>query len=58
MNILKDESAQGAAEYILLIGGLIVIAIVALVIYRKYFSSKSGLKASSDIRKVRTSVTR
>ena len=32
MDILKDEGGQGAAEYILLFGGVIVIAIVALYI--------------------------
>jgi hypothetical protein len=55
MNFLDDESAQGAAEYILLFGGVIVIAIVAIVIYRKYFT-KTALKASLDINKVRASV--
>ena len=57
MHILKDESGQGAAEYILLFGGVIVIAIAALLIYRAYFAGNTGLKASSDISKVRTSVT-
>mgnify|MGYP000971888273 FL=1 len=53
MKFLKDEAGQGAAEYILLFGGVIVIAIVALLIYRAYFS-KSNLKASEDISEVRT----
>ncbi len=38
MEILKDEGGQGAAEYILLFGGVIVIAIAALLIYRAYFT--------------------
>lgn len=38
MKFLKDERGQGAAEYILLFGGVIVIAIVALVIYSNYFN--------------------
>lgn len=54
--IIKDESAQGAAEYILIFGGVIVVAIVALVIYRSYFKSQSGIKACQDIPKVRGSV--
>ena len=33
MEILKDEGGQGAAEYILLFGGVIVIAVAALLIY-------------------------
>ncbi|MGB9937564.1 MAG: class III signal peptide-containing protein, partial [Methanobacterium sp.] len=32
MDFLKDEGGQGAAEYILLFGGVIVIAIAALLI--------------------------
>ncbi|MCC7553492.1 MAG: class III signal peptide-containing protein [Methanobacteriaceae archaeon] len=52
---LKNEnSGQGAAEYILLFGGVIVIAIAALYIYNAYFkNSSSGLNASSDVQKVR-----
>jgi hypothetical protein len=57
MDFVKDEGGQGAAEYILLFGGVIVIAIAALLIYRAYFSGNSGLNASSDIQQVRTSVS-
>ena len=39
MEFLKDEGGQGAAEYILLFGGVIVIAIAALLIYQAYFSN-------------------
>lgn len=56
MEILKDEGGQGAAEYILLFGGVIVIAVAALLIYRAYFSNTSGLNASQDINSVRGSV--
>ncbi len=56
MDIVKDEGGQGAAEYILLFGGVIVIAIAALLIYRAYFSGNTALSASSDISTVRTSV--
>jgi hypothetical protein len=56
MKILKDEGGQGAAEYILLFGGVIVIAIAALLIYRAYFTQNSGLKASTDVNTVRGSV--
>jgi len=57
MEILKDEGGQGAAEYILLFGGVIVIAIAALLIYRAYFQGNSNLQASQDISSVRKSVT-
>jgi hypothetical protein len=56
MDIVKDEGGQGAAEYILLFGGVIVIAIAALLIYRAYFNGNSQLTASSDINTVRASV--
>jgi hypothetical protein len=56
MNLFRDESGQGAAEYILIFGGVIVIAIVALLIYRAYYKTNTGLKASADIIKVRGSV--
>ena len=52
---MKDEGGQGAAEYILLFGGVIVIAIAALVIYRSYFTNTSTLNSTSDISAVRTS---
>jgi hypothetical protein len=55
MKILKDECGQGAAEYILLFGGVIVIAIAALMIYRQYFSSTGGTFTGSDLNKVRSS---
>ena len=56
MEILKDEGGQGAAEYILLFGGVIVIAVAALLIYRAYFTGNSNLNASQDISTVRASV--
>jgi hypothetical protein len=56
MKFINDENGQGAAEYILLFGGVIVIAVAALLIYRAYFSGSSGLKATQDINNVRGSV--
>ena len=55
MNFLKDEAGQGAAEYILLFGGVIVIAIAALVIYRQYFDGNANIQTSTDISNVRSS---
>lgn len=55
MSFLKDEGGQGAAEYILLFGGVIVIAIAALVIYQAYFRETS-LNTAEDIENVRSSV--
>lgn len=56
MDIMKDEGGQGAAEYILLFGGVIVIAIAALMIYRAYFTGTAAANASNDISIVRASV--
>ncbi|MDI6881505.1 MAG: class III signal peptide-containing protein [Methanothermobacter sp.] len=55
MRLLKDEKGQGAAEYILLFGGVIVIAIVALILYRSYFQGQS-LNSVEDIQNVRTNL--
>ena len=57
MEILTDECGQGAAEYILLFGGVIVIAVAALAIYKQYYTNAGGLTTGSDLDKVRTSVT-
>jgi hypothetical protein len=56
MEFLKDEGGQGAAEYILLFGGVIVIAVAALIIYRQYFAGSGSATSGSDINAVRSSV--
>ena len=57
-SISKDNSGQGAAEYILLFGGVIVIALAGLLIYRSYFSNNaSWLNATQDISSIRSNVT-
>ena len=55
MDFLKDEGGQGAAEYILLFGGVIVIAIAALLIYRQYFQG-TNLNSAQDTSSVRGSL--
>jgi Flp pilus assembly pilin Flp len=54
MSFLKDEGGQGAAEYILLFGGIIVIAIAALLVYRSYIQGASSLNAAQDVETIRT----
>jgi hypothetical protein len=45
MKMLEEESGQGSAELILLFGGIIVIAIVALIAYKNYLNGLgSGIK--------------
>ncbi|MEN6292111.1 MAG: class III signal peptide-containing protein [Methanobacterium sp.] len=56
MEFLKDEGGQGAAEYILLFGGVIVIAIAVLLIYKKYYIESNNLNTASDLSSVRGSV--
>ena len=51
---INENSGQGAAEYILLFGGVIVIALLALTIYRSYMNTSDvSLKAKDDIIDVR-----
>lgn len=57
MDILMDEKGQGAAEYILLFGGVIVIAIAALIIYQSYFTGSPDF-VDDDLNTVRTNVAR
>ena len=56
MTILKDECGQGAAEYILLFGGVIVIAIAALLIYKNYFTNQPYF-TDQDLHTIRSSVS-
>ena len=56
MEFLKDEGGQGAAEYILLFGGVIVIAIAALYIYYTYLQGATNLKVTTDINTVRSTI--
>ena len=48
--ISKDNKGQGAAEYILLFGGVIVIALAGLLIYRSYFSNNASKRYRSTRR--------
>jgi len=57
MLFLKDESGQGAAEYILLFGGVILLAIAVLYIYYSYFDGLSPFRAADDIDVVRNNAT-
>ncbi len=54
---IRENSGQGAAEYILLFGGVLVIALLALTIYRSYMeTSDVSLKAKDDIIDVRNTI--
>jgi len=56
-NLKRETNGQGAAEYILLFGGVIVIAIAALMIYKSYFSNaQTDLNASNDFKDLRNAM--
>lgn len=58
MGILKEENAQGAAEYLLLLGGVIVIAIAAAVLYKNYvYGAGSAINSSTDMQNINQSLT-
>ncbi|MCG2828928.1 class III signal peptide-containing protein [Methanothermobacter sp. K4] len=56
MIIVFDECGQGAAEYILLFGGVIVIAIATLLIYTEYIKTTNPLNVATDLNNVREGV--
>lgn len=58
INIIKDEKGQGAAEYILLFGGVIIIALVALQIYSNYFADGETFSAKNDAEQIRQNLTK
>ena len=58
INILKDEKGQGAAEYILLFGGVIIIALAALQIYSSYFTNDTSFNVKDDAQQIRTNLTK
>lgn len=56
-SLINENSGQGAAEYILLFEGVLVIALLALTIYRSYMeTSDVSLKAKDDIIDVRNTI--
>ena len=52
----NETNGQGASEYILLFGGVVVIAIAALLIYRNYFQT-STLSSTADVDQLRSNLT-
>ena len=56
MAFVNDEFGQAVAEYILLFGGVIIIALAAIFVYRNYVDSTTPFNASIDLNKVRTRV--
>ncbi|MGE0064180.1 MAG: class III signal peptide-containing protein [Methanobacteriales archaeon] len=55
--MIFDEKGQGAAEYVLLFGAVIVFAILALLIYYSYFQGQGFFSSSEDLNTVRENVS-
>jgi Class III signal peptide len=55
MEIMEDEIAQTSAEMILLFGGIIVIAVVALIVYNNY-TKGLGEGTNSTVNNVTSSI--
>jgi uncharacterized protein (UPF0333 family) len=52
MQIIKEENAQGSAEFILILGGVIVIAIIAAVYYKHYLDGMGNAINSTDVQNI------
>lgn len=57
IDLINDQKGQGAAEYILLFGGVIIIALVALQIYSGYFQNGNTFSAKDDAEEIRRNLT-
>lgn len=58
MGIVKDEAAQTSAEYVLILGGIIVIALVAIIVYKNYVSGVgSNITNGSEMNSVNGNIT-
>lgn len=44
-----DESGQASAEFILLFGGIIVVVLLAIFMYRNYVNDLSGEIKSKEV---------
>lgn len=56
MGILKEESGQGAAEYLLIFGGVIVIVIAAALYYKNYLSGMGSEINKTDLQNINNSL--
>ncbi len=56
MGILEEERAQGAAEFLLIFGGIIVIVIAAGVYYRNYLNGAGNEINKTDVNNINQSL--
>lgn len=53
MGVIEDEAAQTSAEFVLIFGGIIVIVLIALIVYRNYVNGLGDeLANGSEIQSV------
>jgi len=55
-NLIGDNKAQGAAELILLIGGMIIIVLIAIFIYKNYVSTLGEELNSNELKSLNSSI--
>ncbi len=56
MGILKEERAQGAAEFLLIFGGIIIVVIIASVGYKNYLNSSGNEINKTDVNNINKSL--
>ena len=56
MNIIKDDSAQTSAEFLMLFGGVIIIVIVFAIVYRNYVKGLGNQINGTDLQNVTQSI--
>jgi len=58
IGILEDETAQTAAEYLMILGGIIVIVLVAMISYQDYIRGLgSSITDGSEVSSVNGNLT-
>lgn len=56
--MVEDEAAQSSAEYIMIIGGIIVIVLVAVIAYQNYIKGIGGdITNGSEMSSVNSNLT-
>ncbi|MBF4469560.1 MAG: class III signal peptide-containing protein [Methanobrevibacter arboriphilus] len=54
--LISDESGQSSAELILLIGGMIVIVLIAMSFYKSYILSIGDEISSNELNNINKSI--
>lgn len=58
IGIMEDEAAQTSAEYVMLLGGIIVIVLVAIITYQNYVRGLGGsITNGSEVNSINGNLT-